>query len=1016
MAYGSSPIFGLNYTGITGPTGLSGPVGIRGAIGPTGSVRSGPTGPSITGMTLNSSGFVSTLFSDGQRFDAVSKLIGATGNYYIPADADVLSSTFNFVKGVSYYVNDGDSIQNVIHLRGLTTNSSDVIRINTDTSGNVNIDYSIFNVAYLGISGGSIGQLVYNKPGDKQAGLTGTNYTTDNNSATAQIANYSERISIINPILKSTASGVGFYYWKIDSDTANIFKLNPWTSDPSASGTDVVAQMLYIKSPQNESVSKGITIIIPNGVTASNTLTTLYATTEDLAVEPDIETFEENISWPLTIPPCFTQNVDILNLISIGDVWHASFSHLGFTFGVNGDVVGEVDKAPTLLPLTEEMFNCARGNNIIGLCCPSNCLLNPYETIEVLCNGIFFPGITLTDPCYVCDDVGVCCVTQSDGTIIKLPSFVRDCECSAFANGLVYNWIIKDDSITTPNDVNCGNAQNQIGACCDGSGNCTEQTQTNCVNAGGSYQGDGVLCSTAGGNRCAAGTGACCNKTTGLCTDNQTSAECNASGGSYRGSATTCASQTCVSTCFAPVFNSVELTPGTEFEGGIVVGVFNPKNALCSGNTAFGGIPTSLLNGTNIEKFNFLTNGDERTIQDYFSKYSLLGYGFDTTSTHNCAEDSWLLIVSKFPVIITENPNLGQFIKQNFDTSTGQIVSKFTWSHGGTYFGWIMNEQGQIPSTLITGEELVLDDPTKDEGFYTFKVGTNGITYLGNEYSFSSCLNTNENTRPVNRSGTGLNYGRITFNGKWHPNWGLYNTIRMTCAERHAYDLDPGYDINLCNCDYTQLYGFNPQSGFTSFYNDTNWQGSSQSSAEAISAVNHDYFSSTNIIPSLSDWYLPSADELAFILKNIQSVNSDIIFESGIPIGDPQIGANGWVWSSTGTFNEANLNEYQQTVSTELPVNPDISTHNPVNHGTEAWAMQVDLANFANSKIAKQNRMNKYEVRPVRMVRCDRRFYEPADEIRYWRFWKIPKLPQTTIVGTRIDSGGGGGPGGGVPV
>ena len=143
MAYGSSPLFGLKYVGVTGPTGPTGPVGIRGSIGPTGAIKSGATGPSITGITLNSSGFITTTFSDGQRFDAVTKLIGATGSYYIPADADVLSSTFNFVRGVSYYYNDGDSIQNAIHLRGLTTNSPDVIRINKDQNNNINSEYSI---------------------------------------------------------------------------------------------------------------------------------------------------------------------------------------------------------------------------------------------------------------------------------------------------------------------------------------------------------------------------------------------------------------------------------------------------------------------------------------------------------------------------------------------------------------------------------------------------------------------------------------------------------------------------------------------------------------------------------------------------------------------------------------------------------------------------------------------------------------------------------------------------------
>lgn len=1016
MAYGSSPLFGLNYTGKTGPTGISGPVGVRGSIGPTGNMKFGATGPSITGITLNSNGIITTIFDDGQRFDTITKLIGATGNYYIPADADVLSNTLSFIKGVCYYYNDGDSVQNVIHLRGLTTAAPDVLKINIDQNNNINVQYSIFNTAYIGISGGSVGQIIYNKPGDHQYGLTGTGYTTSNNSATAQIANYSERISILNPIFEPTYAGGGFYYWKIDSDVANIFKLIPWTNDPIASGVSVDAQMLYIKSPTNESVSKGMTIIIPNGITSSNKVTTLYATTEDLSIIPDIEDFEENISWPLTIPPCFTQNVDILNLISVGDVWYANFSHLGFTFGVAGDIVGDIDKVPTLLPLTEEMFDCARGNNILGLCCPSN-NTNPFETIEVLCDGLFFPGLTLTDPCYVCDDVGVCCITNPDGSITKIQEFISESECFNFANGLEYTWTIKDNSIITVDQVNCSNAKQLIGACCDGNGGCTEIAQSDCLSQNGTYQGDGVLCQSGAGNRCAIGTGACCLPTGG-CTDNLTPLQCTAQNGTYRGDGTSCSTIFCstqTNDCYFPILNNVELIPGTEFEGGIVVGVFNPNRTTCLGNTAFAGLPAGLQSATEIEKFNFLTNGDLRQAQPYFSKYNPLGYGFTLGRNDTCDEDSWLLLVSKYPVIISENPNQGQFIRKDFNI-TFPYVSKFTWSHGGTYFGWIMNDAGQIPSTLIAGEQSVNDDLTKDEGFYTFKVGSNGITYFGNEYSFTNCLSPNNQPNlPVNRSGTGLNYGRMTFNGKWHPNYGLYNTIRMTCAERHAYNLDSGYDLpsvtSSCNCNYTKLFGFGTNLGFTTNYG--NWSISTQSSAEAISAVNFDYFTSRpDVVPSLSDWYLPSIDELSFIANSIANndLNGRILQLLGIPIGDTRIGANGWVWSSTGTFNEGKTAEYQQTVSVNTPSNPNTTTHNPVAHGTEAWAMQINLSNLAEPNVAKANRMTKYEVRPVRLIRCDRRYYTASDEIRYWRFWKIPILPAVKIIGTYVPIPGKPGP------
>lgn len=1014
MIYGSSPVHSVKVIGTTGPTGPVGPQGRAGPIGPAGPGKTGLTGPSIVGMTLTSTGIIANIFSDGRVFPAINRLKGETGGYYIPADADVLSTAFNIVLGTSYYNYDGDSIQNEIHLRGLTTSSTDVLKLKTNSQGNVLIEYNIGNIAYLGVCGGSVGQILFNKPGDKQFGLTGTNYSTDNNSTIAQIANYSERIAIINPIFKQigTDATLGFYFWKIDHTEANIFKLNPWADNPEASGKNITAQVVYIKSPTDELVSKGITILVPNGITSSYEFTTLYATTENLNIDPNLDNLEENISWPLTIPPCFTEYFDAINLVSIGDVWYASFSHLGFTFGVVGDVVGDINKKPTSIEIKGVNFDCARGNNVFGVCCPNICGISAYETIEVLCEGVFFPGATLTDPCFLCDDLGVCCITENNGNVIRIPYFLEECECATLAStGATYRWVPKDDLITDVAQVDCGGVNNNIGACCDGTGQCTQETETDCISLNGSYQGDGIPCTTtAGVNRCSAPGGACCNQTTGVCVDNQTLEECTASGGFYNGPNSTCATSTCTSNCFSPILTE-PLNPFTEFEGGIVVGVFNPKNTLCLGNSAFGGPPIGMRSPVDI--FNFLNNGDEKIAEEYRTKYNPLGYGFTRGSQHDCSEDSWLLIVSRYPVVLTADTT-NPIRLDVVDTTTFPSVTKFTWSHGGTYFGYIMDNTGNVPPSPI-GEEFIEEDLTVDEGFYVFKQGLNGITYIGNDYSFANCNNTNNNF-PVLRSGSGLRNARITMNGKWSHSWGLYNSIRMTCAERHAYDLDIGYSpsTSLCGCDYTQLFTFG--AGFTSFY--TNWLTSDQSAMEAISAVNSSvgYFPTIPQTAKMSDWYLPSIDELSFIAYHVKNSNLNNLIAAngrGVAIGDSLIGAGGWVWSSTGTFNEGVTSEYWQTTTIELPTDPDIGTHNPVSKGSEAWAM--NFTNPAEPKIGKKNRLQKYEVRPVRLVRCDRRYHEntPDNSYRYWRFWKIPILPLNIIKGTELTGGGGGQGGGG---
>lgn len=1135
MIYGSSPLLGVNTVGVTGPTGHIGPTGPAGNKGPTGPGATGNTGPSVTGMTLNSQGKIATQFSDNVVFVSVTGLKGETGNYYIPADAEPLSTQFNIVHGVSYYQDDGNGgLQNIIRLRGFTTASPDVIKFSLNAQNNINIDYSIFNLAYIGISGGESPQLVYNAPGDKQYGLPGSDYDTTTNVVRTQVGNYSEKIVIVNPIYKafSTGGAVGFYYWNIDWELGNIFKLNPWANDPGVGALDITAQLLNIRSPSNEAVSKGLTIIIPSGVTSSNEFTTLYATTDNLTVEPDVNNFEEGISWPITIPPCFTQNIDVLNLISAGDIWYASFSHLGYTSGVAADVVGDVNKTPTLIDIKNVNFDCARGNTITGVCCPRICGATGYETIEVLCDGIFYVGATLGGTCdTICNQLGVCCLRLSDPTnpIYKAPGFIAQCECATLATNqgaIDYIWTLKDDSIYSVADVNCVNAFNGIGPCCDGRGNCIPDiTQIDCAARSGYYQGDGLNCTSSNNiKRCIDGNGACCNPTQELCVNGYTGSLCLSNNNFYFGYGTNCLDFNCTKSCYQTQ-SGLNLTPGSEFADGIVVGIFNPKNSLCYGNTAFGGIPPSLLSAgdssLSTDIFNFLTNGDERQAEYYNTKYNQGGYGFNRTSNHACDNDSWILIVSKYPVLLNEDRN--NLLSNQIAATT---VNNFTWSHGGTYFGNVMTDTGEIPTnneSIPPSDGTFPGDATPDEGWYTrkyyesenanttgalygpipafpasfsainqipdeFESGLLGISYdmltvrdrlkiiypapvdplaastnvifdtttyvsgkgeftynnyspnktaadcaalgydcnwkqvqiiltrdptdqsttasnalvffranktkfnyYGNVYSFNNCSN-EFNSNPIWRSGHGQFKARTTLNGKWNLNWGLYNTIRMVCAERHAYNLDSGFDPI-----YSQFYTFG--SGFTTDY--ISWNSSQQSSAEAISAFNQIKLQQTANNPEVSNWYIPSIDELSFIAERIvnDDLNGVIQARSGIPIGDSRIGASGLVWSSTGTFNEGNTAEYWQTNSVNPSDNP--FTSYPVKSGTEAWGLKfVDIANdMTNIKVGKYNRLNKGEVRPVRLVRCDANYYTSANNpAKYWRFWAIPSLSIDNII------------------
>ena len=375
-----------------------------------------------------------------------------------------------------------------------------------------------------------------------------------------------------------------------------------------------------------------------------------------------------------------------------------------------------------------------------------------------------------------------------------------------------------------------------------------------------------------------------------------------------------------------------------------------------------------------------MTNGDERVAEPYFSKYNNNGYGFTKT---NCDEDSWLLIVSKYPVMLNETPSA--IISTDINSLTN--LKTFTWSHGGTYFGNIMTDAGGFAGyneDIPAADEPFPGDVTRDEGWYVFNTPS-GLTYSGNAYSFVENCVQKYNSNPFYRSGHGLERGRTTFNGKWNPSWGLYNTIRMVCAERHANNTDTEF-----NSGYGLSYTFG--TGFTFGY--TTWKTSQQSCGEAISAYN---LAKTPIhFPKISNWYIPSMDELSFIADKIvnDNLNGFILAAQGVPIGEPNLGANGWVWSSTGTFDEGNTGEYWQTTN-PLGVTLEGNQTFPVSHGTEAWATQITT----DVKVKKANRLQQFEVRPVRMMRCDGRYYdESSNPSKYYRFWKVPNLAINNII------------------
>lgn len=204
--------------------------------------------------------------------------------------------------------------------------------------------------------------------------------------------------------------------------------------------------------------------------------------------------------------------------------------------------------------------------------------------------------------------------------------------------------------------------------------------------------------------------------------------------------------------------------------------------------------------------------------------------------------------------------------------------------------------------------------------------------------------------------------------------------------------------------------------------------------------------------PQVSRWYVPSIDELAFIAAQCQQNNFQSYFNQtftvpplvpGLPttitngqrIGNYSTtfvaGASGWVWSSTGTFNEGNTAEYIQATG-GIPFvncNPDgTQAIDPSSalYGqqvlrkqfTKAWAMKfAPSGSETNQNLYRLRKFSdnsdKAEVRLVRMIRCDNRYFKNegtstgqknsttqanVDEKLKNNCWAVPRLTASAIV------------------
>jgi hypothetical protein len=172
----------------------------------------------------------------------------------------------------------------------------------------------------------------------------------------------------------------------------------------------------------------------------------------------------------------------------------------------------------------------------------------------------------------------------------------------------------------------------------------------------------------------------------------------------------------------------------------------------------------------------------------------------------------------------------------------------------------------------------------------------------------------------------------------------------------------------------------------STYYNYSEFEsGDEWNSLYALKLFDNDDYSNsyglTGNPSALSDWFIPSHDELAFIAANTVTdsstryygfdINANLLANNGIPL-------YGWHWTSTGAFDETNKPE-------------GIYVSGKPQHGSVAWALYFDENGSSTKFITKkESRSTELKVRPVRLMKCDGSV--PSITSDAYKLWKTPDL------------------------
>jgi hypothetical protein len=632
--------------------------------------------------------------------------------------------------------------------------------------------------------------------------------------------------------------------------------------------------------------------------------------------------FRGPIHWSRGIAPCFSVDGATcsikMSFLGFNGVWYPAVVSSSTSNNCSAYLYSSTCSS---IEIPELPNKATTSTDALGACCTSDGTCS--ETTYQACSGYFQgPGTTCgTTLNSICSKPGVCCrkikingIENTDIISDQLTCY----ECLSLTDQTVKF----AGNYTTKETTNCNNVFNKVGACCNGRGGCSVLTREECDIAGGFYQGDDVACvDYYGVSVCSSGTGPCCIN--GTCSE-QTYLDCFNNNGYFGGKDKTCSVYRCPSGSNCVGFiDGVPVYEGSKFAGGIVVGLFDPKNSeILGAKSLFYPIGLTLSSKEtvyNVSKY--------KPYQDYFA------YGV----TNDCGDvnNSYLIIVYPNDIAIDEKNTL-----KNTETEK-YFKNMFIW--GGTASSWgpITNQNYEYDDIQLVGYDYRNTHLNYSEGYWS--VGFTGATQANDKFllhnTFATCnYSTNYGNGPIEKQ-----FAKPVYNlhGVWFRSWGLINTIRAVSAYN--------------------FYTLNNIQDTLNLYSPADFVGSTATNAFiavrfVLDGITSDSQGNTPNPNYVSQWYLPSHDELGFIAsKTVSAFGFNI---NQILIGDGQP-LNGTYWTSTGAFDYSK-NEGIYDGSTKP------------NPGSVAIAMHIDInGNLENYKIYKSSRKEEYKVRPIRMIRCD---------------------------------------------